>query len=59
VKRFFELEKMLGGLDFIHGELIGWLWIAIGRSHVGKHIIIEEKGCHCKREEKDIYGMHR
>jgi len=22
------------GLDFVHGELIGWLWFAIGGSHV-------------------------
>jgi len=22
------------GLDFIHGELIGWLWFAIGWSHL-------------------------
>jgi len=55
VKCLLEQEKKgREGPDFVHGELIGWLWFAIGWFHVSdrlprppitKHIIREEKSC--------------
>jgi len=47
------------GLDFVHQELIGWLWFAtavvscewkVGSLCTSKHIIREEQRCPCKRE---------
>lgn len=44
-------NKCRAGLNFVHGEVIVWLWFAIGQSHVSdklprprasKHIIREE-----------------
>jgi len=59
-----ELNSPLNiGLGFVHGELIGWLWFAIGRSHVtdrlsrphsSKHIIRKEKRYRCKEKGKII-----
>jgi len=34
VKQILGQEKCRVGLNFVHGELIGWLWFAIGVSHV-------------------------
>jgi len=28
------------GLDFVHGEWIGWLWFAIGRPHVSDRLTL-------------------
>jgi len=36
VKRLLEQER--AGLEFVQGELIGWLWIAIGGSHVSDRL---------------------
>jgi len=38
VKRLLEQEQMWAGLDFVCGELIGWLWFAIGGSHVSDRL---------------------
>jgi len=32
MKGFLEQEKYSVGLDFVHWELIGWLWFSIGGS---------------------------
>jgi len=31
-----EMNKRRAGLDFVCGELIGWLWFAIGGSDVAR-----------------------
>jgi len=39
VKQLLDQEQMWAGLDFIHVELlIGWLWFAIGGSHVSDRL---------------------
>jgi len=38
VKRFSNKNKCRAGLDFVCGELIGWLWFAIGGSHVSDRL---------------------
>jgi len=39
---------MWAGLDSVHWELIGWLWLAIGGSHVSDGLSLQEGG-------EDIY----
>jgi len=34
------VKKCRAGLNFVHGELIGWLWFAIGGSHVNDFPIL-------------------
>ncbi|XDV15821.1 hypothetical protein PO909_015810 [Leuciscus waleckii] len=50
---FWNKNKCRAGLDFVRGELTGWLWFVIGgsdvidrllRPHGSKHIIREERG---------------
>ena len=60
-KVFWNKNKCRAGLDFVRGEIIGWLWFAIGGSHVSdrllrphgiKRIIREEMRWCCEREGK-------
>jgi len=39
IKKLLEQEKKCrAGLDFVHQELIGWLWFAVGGSHVSDRL---------------------
>jgi len=35
---FINEKKCKVGLDFVYWELFGWLWFAIGRSHVSDRL---------------------
>jgi len=39
-KRNQTRKKCRMGLDFLHRELIGWLWFAIGGSHVIDRLVV-------------------
>ena len=46
-------EQMWAGLDCVCGELIGWLWFAIGGSHVSDRL---PRPRHHGREEMKSKG---
>jgi len=55
VKRLLVQEKKCrAGLDFVLGELIGWLWFAIGRSHVSDRLPRPHTNKHIIREEMSL-----
>jgi len=40
VKLLLDYEQMWAGLEFVDGDLIGWLWFAIGGSQESDRLLL-------------------